>query len=147
MESVSLVPKEFQEWYDCTKSLLIHGRSFENILYDSNEAVDISSSSSAPNRDEYIFDTFFGRFFDTIVRMSLRLMVTRNGRIGLVSEKVSKGDLVGVLFGCNVPVLLRQSGNEGEGTFTLVGECFLDGFMDGASLGGDTCPERDFCIE
>lgn len=147
MESVSLVPKEFQEWYDCTKSLLIHGRSFENVLHDSNEAVDIGSSSLAPNRDEYISDTFFGRFFDTVVRMSLRLMVTRNGRIGLVSEKARKGDLVAVLFGCSVPVLLRQSGDEGEGTFTLVGECFLDGFMNGAGLGGDDCLERDFCIE
>ncbi|KFA56469.1 hypothetical protein S40293_01046 [Stachybotrys chartarum IBT 40293] len=147
MESVSLVPKEFQEWYDCTKSLLIRGRSFENILHDSSEAVDIASLSLAPNRDEYIFDTFFGRFFDTVVRMSLRLMVTRNGRIGLVSEKASKGDLVGVLLGCSVPILLRQSGDEGEGTFTLVGECFLDGLMDGAGLGGDNCPERDLYIE
>ncbi|GAB1319607.1 Heterokaryon incompatibility protein-domain-containing protein [Madurella fahalii] len=86
-------------------------------------------------------------FFDTVVRMSLRLMVIRSGRIGLVSEKVRKGDLVGVLFGCSVPVLLRQSGDEGDGTFTFVGECFLDGFMNGEGVGGDDCPERDFCIE
>jgi hypothetical protein len=91
-------------------------------------------------------DTFFGRFFDTIVRMSLRLMVTRSGRIGLVSEKVRKGDQVVVLFGCSVPVLLRPSGNEGGETFSLVGECFLDEFMDGAGLAGDDRLERDFCI-
>ncbi|KAL6859524.1 heterokaryon incompatibility protein domain-containing protein [Trichoderma novae-zelandiae] len=144
--SASLVPKEFRDWYDCTKSLLMHGRSFDDVLHESNEAVDIGSSSSAPNRDEYIFDSFFGRFFDTVVRMSLRLMVTRNGRIGLVSEKAAKGDLVCVLFGCSVPVLLRRSGDEEEGTFTLIGECFLDGFMDGAGLGDDNRPERDFCI-
>ncbi|KAI0514646.1 heterokaryon incompatibility protein-domain-containing protein [Xylaria bambusicola] len=145
--SVSLVTKEFQEWYDYTTSILIQGRSFENVLRDSNEAIGVGLSSSAPNQDEYIFDSFFGRFFDTVMRMSLRLMVTRNGRIGMVSEKASKGDLVCVLLGCSVPVLLRQSGGEGEGTFKLVGECFLDGFMDGAGLGGDACPERDFCIE
>jgi hypothetical protein len=147
MGSPSLVPREFQEWYNCTKSLLIHGRTFENLVCDSNEAVDIGSDSIAPNKDEYISETFFGRFFDTIVRMSLRLMVTPSGRVGLVSEKVRKGDLIVVLFGCSVPVLLRQSGDAGEGTFTLVGECFLDGCMDGEGLAGGHSSEREFCIE
>ncbi|KAK8015240.1 hypothetical protein PG990_008536 [Apiospora arundinis] len=66
MGSASLVPKEFRKWYECTKSILIHGRSLENLLRDSSGTVDIGSSSSSPNQDEYIHDTFFGRFFDTI---------------------------------------------------------------------------------
>lgn len=147
MPSGSPVPKEFREWYDWTKSLLIRGRSFENVLHNYDQAADIGSSSTAPNQDEYIMDTFFGRFFDVVVRISLRLMVSCDGRIGLVSEKARKGDLVVVLFGCSVPVLLRPSGNDGEGTFTLVGECFLDGFMDGTGWSGEKYTERDFCIE
>jgi hypothetical protein len=144
MDAPSLVPKEFAEWYLGTKDLLIDGHSLENILCESHEAVNVDSSSSAPNRDEYISDTFFGRFFDTVVRMSLRLMITRDGRIGLVSKKAKKGDLVAVLFGCSVPVLLRQTGEEENGTFTMVGECFLDGLMNGAGLTG---PGREFSIE
>lgn len=147
IRSESLVPEEFREWYDRTKYLLIRGCSFENVLHDSNQAVGIGSSSITPNRDEYIVDRFFGRFFDAVVRMSLRLMVTCDGRIGLVSEHAKKGDLVVILFGCSVPVLLRQSGDDGEDTFFLVGECFLDGFMDGKGLGSDDFPERDFLIE
>lgn len=147
MDSVSFVPKQFQEWYDWTKSLLLYGHSFESVLRDSNEAVNIGSSSLAANRDEYISDTFYGRFFDSIVRMSLRLMVTCNGRVGLVPENVRKGDLVCVLFGCSVPILLRQSCSACEEPFIFVGECFLDGFMDGAGLSVDDCPERNFCIE
>ncbi|KAI0460178.1 heterokaryon incompatibility protein-domain-containing protein [Xylaria acuta] len=142
--STPLVPKEFQEWFDWTKSLLIHGHSFESILRGRKEA-EIDSPSSAPNQDEYVTDTFFGRFFDTAVRMSLRLMVTCNGHIGLAPEKTMKGDLVCVLFGCNVPVLLRQS--EHEDTFTFVGECFLDGFMEGAGLEQRDFSEMVFCIE
>ncbi|KAI0914201.1 hypothetical protein F4823DRAFT_573607 [Ustulina deusta] len=139
-----LVPKEFQEWFDGTKSLLIHGHSFESILRGSREA-DIGSSSSAPNLDKYIMDTFFGRFFDTVVRMSLRLMVTCNEHIGLAPEKAMKGDLVCVLFDCSVPVLLRQP--EHEDTFTFIRECFLDGFMDGAALEQRDFLEMVFCIE
>ncbi|KAK4098446.1 hypothetical protein N658DRAFT_223308 [Parathielavia hyrcaniae] len=147
--SESLVPEEFRKWFDCTKSLLIHGRSFEDILRESmGAAVNVCSSSSlAPNRNEYIMDTFFGRFFDRVVRMSLRLMVTRNGRVGMASERVRKGDLVVVLFGCSVPVLLRPSGDEGESAFALVGKCLLDGFMNGAGLGGNDYFERESCIE
>lgn len=144
MDAPYLVPKEFAEWYLGTKDLLINGRSLETLLRESRAAANIELSSSAPNQDEYISDTFFGRFFDTVVRMSLRLMITRDGRIGLVSKKAKKGDLVAVLFGCSVPVVLRQTGEEENGTLTLVGECFLDGFMNGAGLTG---PGREFSIE
>jgi hypothetical protein len=53
----------------------------------------------------------------------------------MVPKKARKGDLIAVLFDCSVPILLRQSGDEGQDTFTFVGECFLDGFMYGAGLG------------
>ncbi|KAI2626667.1 heterokaryon incompatibility protein-domain-containing protein [Hypoxylon sp. NC1633] len=139
---IPLVPKEFQEWFDRTRSLRIHGHSFEKILHDT---MYLNFRSSAPTQDEYMKDTFFGRFFDTVVRMSLRLMVTRHGRIGLVPEKAMKGDLVCVLFGCSVPVLLRQPDHESP--FTFVGECFLDGFMEGQGLEQRELAERVFCIE
>ncbi|KAI0403750.1 heterokaryon incompatibility protein-domain-containing protein [Xylaria palmicola] len=143
-ESTS-VPKEFQEWFDSARSLNIHGHSFESILRDSKEP-NINSSTTAPNQDEYIMDTFFGRFFDTVVRMSLRLTVTCSGRIGMAAKKANKGDLVCVLYGCSVPILLRPSGDE-DNTFTLVGECFIDGFMEGAGLEQRNFEEREFCIK
>jgi len=55
------------------------------------------------------------------------------------------GDLVCVVFGCSVPVVLRQAhrhekkekGGDGEGEegeeYTLVGECYLDA-MDGHAM-------------
>ncbi len=64
--------------------------------------------------------------------MSLRLMTSRNGRVGMVPEKAIKGDLVCILFGCSVPVLLRRT--EHEEQFTVVGECFLDQCMAGQSF-------------
>lgn len=41
-------------------------------------------TSQPANMDEYIFDSFFGRFFDIVVRMSLRLMVTADVCVGMV---------------------------------------------------------------
>ncbi|KAI1330007.1 hypothetical protein F5Y16DRAFT_408888 [Xylariaceae sp. FL0255] len=90
----------------------------------------MESASGVPKLDEDIMDSFFGRFFDTVVRMSLRLM---------------KGDLVCVLLCCSVPVLLRPS--ERRDAFPLVGECFPDGSMDGAGVEQDQFEERVFRIE
>jgi hypothetical protein len=36
------------------------------------------------------------------------LIKTEKGALGLVSEKVQKGDLICILYGCTVPVILRQ---------------------------------------
>lgn len=92
-------------------------------------------------------DAFYNRFFDTVVRMSLRLIVTQAGLIGSGPDKVMKGDLVCVLFGCSVPVLLRPRRSGQETTWSFIGECFLDGFMEGADLEQPDFEEREFCIE
>lgn len=146
--TTSPVPKEFHEWFARTKSLRIQGQSLESILRHSKEMADVATPSlpsDAPNQDEDIQDTFFNRFFDNVVRMSLRLMVTHNGHIGLTTEKAMKGDLVCVLLGCSVPVLLRRK-SENEHTWTFIGECFLDGFMNGECLKQASFVERTFHI-
>jgi hypothetical protein len=79
-----------------------------------------------------------------VVRMSLRLMVSRDGRIGMAPEKAMKGDLVCILYGCSIPVLLRsEAGCDG---FSFVGECFLDSCMDGSVLEQRGIRERKFQI-
>jgi hypothetical protein len=143
------VIKEFQEWFDWTKALQIHGRSLEGILRDSEEAsaiIESSTASGAPNQDEMVQNTFFNRFFDTVVRMSLRLIVTCNGKIGVAPIKAMKGDIVCVLFGCSVPVVLRRR-SDLEDSWAFVGECFLDGYMEGQCLAQVDLSERTFCIE
>ncbi len=46
--------------------------------------------------------------------------------------RVRKGDQICVLLGCNIPLILRQ--RKIEGTYEIVGECYLHGFMDGEAL-------------
>ncbi|AEO59653.1 hypothetical protein MYCTH_2308117 [Thermothelomyces thermophilus ATCC 42464] len=137
------VPRELLYWFQCTRSLQIHGRSFEDILHDSFQADD-NSSGPAPNVDESQHKTFFGRFFDTVVRLSFRLMVSRSGRIGMVVEKAIKGDLVCVLYGCSIPVVLRKSSD--GGSYTLIGECYFDGCMDGSLLDQVGLEESTFVL-
>jgi hypothetical protein len=60
-----------------------------------------------------------------------QLIKTKRGYLGLAPEAAEKGDLVCILYGCNVPVVIREM--EG-GTHELVGECYVHGMMDGAAL-------------
>ena len=57
--------------------------------------------------------------------------------IGLGPSTMQKGDIICILFGGRVPFVLRsrsgpvrESFNTGDG-FTLVGECYVHGLMDG----------------
>lgn len=150
--SVTPVPDvqyDFTAWFEWAQDLKIRGQSIRTILGNTQEIADIIKASTglgAPNQDEYVTETFFNRFFDTIVRMCLRLVVTDNGDIGLTTENAMKGDLVCVLFGCHVPVLLRQK-SPNDHIWTFVGECFLDGFMNGECLGQPQFVEKEFHIQ
>ena len=61
--------------------------------------------------------------------------------LGLAPEGTKKMDIVCVLFGCSVPVVLRDRGG---GYYEFIGECYIHGMMDGESVPrceGDANPE------
>jgi len=65
-----------------------------------------------------------------------RFFVTENGNLGSAGESVQEGDQVFVLYGCSVPVVLRNcpvTGSE-NGKWNFVSEAFVDGFMDGEAI-------------
>jgi hypothetical protein len=60
-----------------------------------------------------------------------QLIKTKRGYLGLAPEAAEKGDMVCILYGCSIPVVIREV--EG-GNHELVGECYVHGMMDGAAL-------------
>ncbi|KAH7409121.1 heterokaryon incompatibility protein-domain-containing protein [Cadophora sp. MPI-SDFR-AT-0126] len=69
-----------------------------------------------------------------------RFSVTRNGRLACVPRGSRVGDSICILFGGEVPYVLRPAGG---GYFTVIGECYVDGIMHGESLSFDTT-SREF---
>lgn len=67
-----------------------------------------------------------------------RLCVTTSGRLALVPEAARAGDVFAVIPGLQTPYVLRLWRDEaGEREYQLVGECYLDGVMNGeVDLGG-----------
>jgi hypothetical protein len=66
-----------------------------------------------------------------------RIFVSRNGRVGLEYASVEAGDGVYVFSGGRVPFVLRMSLEQSD-AFELVGECFLDGGLEGETLNGES---------
>ncbi|KAI0551286.1 heterokaryon incompatibility protein-domain-containing protein [Xylaria curta] len=61
----------------------------------------------------------------------LKFCVTENGRFGHVPLNTQPGDRICVLLGGEVPFIIRPTG---KGTYTLIGECYVDGIMDGETF-------------
>ena len=70
-----------------------------------------------------VYSKMLGRSFFT----------TADGYIGLAPKATKPGDEVCILLGCQTPLLLRPCG---DGSHKVVGECYIDGFMDGAACLG-----------
>ena len=67
-----------------------------------------------------------------------RLVKTqKHSLVVLAPGATKKRDIVAILYGLSVPVVLRpvQDAAEGNNVFTIVGECFIYGMMDGEALG------------
>lgn len=75
------------------------------------------------------------RSFDDAVgsaQTGRRFTITREKRMGLCQKDARKGDVVAVLTGGSVPFILRPNG----GHYTLVGDAYIQGFMDGEAMPG-----------
>jgi hypothetical protein len=144
--SDSDVPVEFKAWFNRNQLLRIHGCSLESIVHCAalHRQWSLESDSVISRSDPQVMNSFTGRFYDTVVRISRRLMVSKDGFLGMAPDKAKKGDLICIIFGCNVPVVLREAAN-GK-AFVFIGECFVDEYMSGEAVGDNRFKERSFCI-
>ncbi|KAK1640011.1 hypothetical protein BDP81DRAFT_446409 [Colletotrichum phormii] len=61
-----------------------------------------------------------------------RRLATSAKYLGFVPPETRAGDRIAILIGCSVPVVLRDVGHlHGMPVWQLVGECYIDGIMEG----------------
>jgi len=87
-------------------------------------------SENAVNYQEFEDDVIEDMRHAVSSLMNRKLATTETGYLCLVPDMTCIGDFIVVLYGCNFPVVLRPQ----EGNFVYVGECYVDGIMDGEVL-------------
>lgn len=77
-------------------------------------------------------DVDSGRFHQAFARACTdrRFFVTKEGRMGIGPDALKEGDIVTVLFGGNVPYVLRRTGSK----YRFIGECYVPDLMSGESV-------------
>jgi hypothetical protein len=99
----------------------------EDGLVDLCEVVsDTEDRYFKPEVTGYMGHGFNLRLFSVGIK-GRKLVTTHTGWLGLAPDESEMGDTVAVLYGCNYPVVLRPC----SGGFKYVGECYVDGLMDG----------------
>ena len=69
--------------------------------------------------------------------------ITSKGYLGWAPNSATIGDVVAVIDGMTVLMLLRRSkGSE----FTLVGDCYVHGIMDGEVVTSGEYPAEEICL-
>jgi hypothetical protein len=72
--------------------------------------------------------------------MERRFMLTTKGHFGWAPDdaydyrevnQARVGDLIAIIYGCSTPLVIRPCG----GQFQIVGEAYVEGFMDGEAVG------------
>lgn len=74
------------------------------------------------------------------------LVMSERGWMGIAPEDVQAGDLIVVLIGVRTPFVLRPSGVAGEESYRVVGDCYVDGFMEGEAFRVPSLQRREFMI-
>jgi hypothetical protein len=127
--------------------LLIRGETLDSIIAQSGLSDDSSKPQGLASSDGpsiQIQDSFLGRFYDTVIRMSRRLLIGQTGILGMAPERAKKGDFICILKGCSVPVVLRRIAD--VSSYLFVGECFIDGYMSGEAFDNPKLRERSISI-
>ena len=63
-----------------------------------------------------------------------RFFITEDGRMGLGPPEMLPDDSIAILLGSNVPLCLRPVLNASQGHYTLVGDTYVHGLMDGEGV-------------
>ncbi|KAH8590966.1 heterokaryon incompatibility protein-domain-containing protein [Bisporella sp. PMI_857] len=63
----------------------------------------------------------------TLALMGRNLVTSKSGWLGMAPKAAQVGDLIAIVYGCSFPAVLRPN----EDCYWLIGECYVDGIMDG----------------
>jgi hypothetical protein len=112
-------------------------------VVDSRDEHNNISTSSMIRQGNNMVSKFLRRVND--VAWNRRLFRAKKlARLGLAPLHAAEDDIISVLYGCSVPVILRNlRNNKGKetGGYELIGECYLDGMMDGEAV-SESCLEQ-----
>lgn len=125
-----------KRWYDRNKPFKICGSTtLEDIVsMQGNRSSNISSAEDDDAMAEI-------RARICLITNLKRFSSTKKGHLALMPADTRRGDIVAILFDCDLPVVLRPR----ERQYAFVGCCYVHGIMEGQAMAG--LDKGDFTAE
>jgi hypothetical protein len=93
-------------------------------------------SDATSNPTEREWDLAYFRFIEQFLPGN-SFFGTEDGHVGLAHPSTEPGDQIFVILGCNILKVLRPTRSTNYGTcYSIIGTCYLHGFMNGEALLG-----------
>jgi hypothetical protein len=127
-----------QQLYESYDNLRTRNRLIANPTTQNNPWEPIAEMSIV-NAQALEFETMF-----RAVGSGRRFAITERGLLGLVASDAQVGDCICIFQGVQVPFVLRQRPN--SDLYNLVGECYLQGWMDGSCFESFVGPSEEFAM-
>ncbi|KAI8631520.1 heterokaryon incompatibility protein-domain-containing protein [Xylariaceae sp. FL1651] len=109
---------------------LLWFRCHANILFASHpDSVEIINRLKSTFGCNGVLSDFENQIHHVWINMRKRLFISDDHTWGMATANAAVGDTICILAGCCVPVVVRET--EKMGYYQLVGECYLDGVMQG----------------
>ena len=107
---------------------------------------DVQKAATMPNAKELETFNNDSSFLDAwlLAAFQRRFCSTKAGRMGLAPGVALEGDLIAVVLGADAPFVLRSAEME---SYILVGDYYVEGFMNGEALEGVDARLRDMHIQ
>ena len=107
------------------------------------------SSTSGHINTRYLIDKHtpqspvakFLRRVQSVVWERVFFQSQKEEHFGLGPNEARRGDLICILYGCTVPVILREIEDSVNPYYELIGECYVDGLMDGEATETEPPPK------
>src|SRR4051812_6878941 len=111
------------------KLFYIYSLNLESLL---DVYISSNETSDAIISGRYDRQIFISRFYNTIVKMTRRLVVSERGLLGTASSKMRKDDLIYVLFNLSILVILRLYTE--TNTCRFVEKCYINKLIDSNAI-------------
>ncbi|KAI1748045.1 heterokaryon incompatibility protein-domain-containing protein [Xylaria castorea] len=112
---------------------LLWFRRHADILFDSHpDRVEIINRLKSTFGCTGVLSDFESQMHHVWINMRKRLFMSDDRTWGMATANAAVGDTICILAGCRIPVVIRETGK--MGCYQLVGECYLDGVMQGEVL-------------
>lgn len=116
----------FHHCWDSNHAFTICGTTFKDIVIQMQSDAEYSSTSEHATHQGNILRALGSALQDR------RLSTTDRGYLCHCPPYIRRGDIVAILFGCQVPVLLRKHGD----SYDFIGTCYVHGIMQGEAIAG-----------